>query len=147
MGGKMKQTGNVFRFFTLISLSVYVLGGYAAFAETTGGATAGVNLSAPSGNTAPQTVTQTQPTIDYPSAVLERAGSGLANVAYGPLEVIYNVKEEIKRTDPLRGLIPGLGKGTGWLVTREAVGVFELVTCFLPYKPVLKKFDTDWIYL
>lgn len=143
----MKRVGKVVAFLGIISFSLCVAGGTIfAESETSPVADTGV-VSAPGQEPAPQTVQPTQPTVDYPSAMMERASSGLTNIAYGPVEVIYQLKEEIKRTDPLRGLIPGLGRGVGWMVTREAVGVFELLTFYLPYKPVLKKFDTDWIYL
>lgn len=142
MSGKTKRSEGTLRFFGIIGFGLCFLVG-TAFAETA----VETSIAAPAETTVGQGLQQTQPTIDYPSAMMERASSGLTNVAYGPLEVIYQLKEEIKRTDPLRGLIPGLGRGTGWMVTREAVGIFELLTFYLPYKPVLKKFDTDWIYL
>ncbi len=146
MGENMKREVKALIFFGTVSFSLCILGG-TILAENETSSAGGANIPASSREEAAQAIQQTQPTIDYPSAMLERASSGLTNIAYGPVEVIYQLKEEIKRTDPLRGLIPGLGRGVGWLVVREAVGVFELVTFYLPYKPVLKKFDTDWIYL
>lgn len=93
---------------------------------------------------------ESQPTTsseNRSSQSVERLSKGFSNVVYGPLELIYQTKEEIKRKDPLRGLIPGLFKGIGWFVAREGVGLFQMVTFYLPgLGPELKDFDTDWLY-
>ena len=86
-----------------------------------------------------------QPSQSFYSAPVERLGSGFANIVYGPLELIYQFKEEIKRTDPVRGAVPGVIRGVSWFAAREVVGVFELVTFFLPLRPHLQPFDTDWL--
>ncbi len=88
-----------------------------------------------------------QPTQSFYSAPVERIGSGVANIVYGPLELVYQFKEEIKRTDPVRGAVPGVIRGVSWFVAREVVGVFELVTFFLPLKPHLTPFNTDWLHI
>lgn len=106
-----------------------------------------VTVTAPQSDMAKKDIDLIEPKQSYTSAILERASSGFTNIVYGPLEIIYQLKEEVKRTDPLRGVIPGLAKGAGWFVTREVVGVFELVTFFIPKKPVLREFDTEWIYV
>ena len=81
------------------------------------------------------------------NASMERLSNGAMNILYGPLEIPYRLKEDIKRYDPIRGLIPGVLKGTGWFVAREVVGVFEVLTFYLPnHKSALPPFDTDWIY-
>lgn len=87
-----------------------------------------------------------QPRQSFYSAPLERLNSGFMNIVTGPLELIYQPKEEMKRTDPLRGLIPGVVKGVTWLVVREVVGIFEIGTFILPFKPHLQPFDTDWLH-
>ncbi len=87
------------------------------------------------------------PTQSWYSHPLERLGDGFANIVYGPLELIYQFKEEIKRTDPVRGLLPGVLKGVTWFGVREVVGVFEMVTFFLPLEPHLDPFDTTWLHL
>ncbi len=81
------------------------------------------------------------------SAPVERLGDGFANIVSGPFELIYQMKEEIKRTTPVRGVIPGLLRGVTWFGLREGVGVFELVTFFLPLDPHLEPFNTDWLHL
>ncbi len=87
-----------------------------------------------------------QPRQSFYSLPLERFNSGVMNIVTGPFELLYQPKEEIKRTDPLRGLIPGVVRGVTWLGVREAVGVFEIGTFLLPFKPHLKPFDTDWLH-
>lgn len=95
---------------------------------------------------------ETQPDLSQPrqslySAPVERIGSGVANIVYGPLELVYQFKEEIKRTDPIRGAVPGVIRGVSWFAAREVVGIFELVTFFLPLDPHLEPFNTDWLHI
>lgn len=109
-------------------------------------------VSTPVWSAPEKNVEETQPDLSGPiqsfdSDPVERLGSGFANVVYGPLELIYQFKEEIKRTDPVRGAVPGVIRGVSWFATREAVGMFELVTFFRPLKPHLEPFDTDWLYV
>ena len=78
------------------------------------------------------------------SAPIDRLSDGFANIVYGPIELIYNLKEEVKQRNPVEGLIPGLLKGVTWIAMREVVGVFEVVTFFVPWKPHLPPPDWDW---
>ena len=87
-----------------------------------------------------------QPRQSFYSAPLERFNSGFMNIVTGPLELIYQFKEEIKRAGPVRGLIPGVFRGVTWFAVREAVGIFEIVTFPIPWKSHLKPFDTDWLH-
>ena len=87
-----------------------------------------------------------QPRQSFYSAPLERFNSGVMNIVTGPLELVYQPKEEIKRTDPLRGLIPGVVRGVTWFAVREVIGIFEIVTFPIPWKSHLKPFDTDWLH-
>ena|SRR3989338_1863127 len=87
-----------------------------------------------------------QPRQSFYSAPLERFNSGFVNIVTGPFELVYQLKEEINRTNLIRGLIPGLFRGVTWFVVREVVGVFEVGTFFIPWKPHLEPFDTDWLY-
>jgi putative exosortase-associated protein (TIGR04073 family) len=103
-----------------------------------------LSLPAPQENTA-----VTQPKTEASStseSMTRRAQSGFSNIVYGPLEPIYQLREEVKKTDPVRGFIPGLFKGVGWCLAREFVGVYELLTFHQPHKQTLKEFDTEWIY-
>ena len=87
-----------------------------------------------------------QPTQSYYSSSVDRLNSGVMNMVTGPLEVVYQFKEEIKRTDPMRGLLPGVIRGVTWFAVREVVGVFEIGTFFIPLKPHLEPFDSDWLH-
>ena len=89
----------------------------------------------------------TKPTESWYSAPLDRLGSGVGNIVYGPLELIYQTKEEIKRTDPVRGMVPGIIRGVTWFGKREVIGVFEVVTFFLPIQPHLEPFNTNWLHV
>ena len=88
-----------------------------------------------------------KPMDSFYSAPLDRLSSGFANILTGPCELVYQFKEEIKRTDPIRGTLPGVIKGVTWFAVREVVGVFEIATFFIPWKPHLHPFDTEWISL
>ena len=87
-----------------------------------------------------------QPKQSFYSSSIERLGDGFADIVYGPLELIYQMKEEIKRTDPVHGFVPGLLRGVSWFGAREVVGAFEIVTFFLPLKPHIEPFNTDWFH-
>jgi putative exosortase-associated protein (TIGR04073 family) len=92
-----------------------------------------------------KSVDLSQPSQSFNSSPVERIGDGFANIVYGPFELIYQLKEEVKRTDPVRGFVPGLFRGISWFATREVVGIFEMVTFFLPLDPHLEPFDTSWL--
>ena len=38
--------------------------------------------------------------------MLKRASHGISNMVYGPLEIPYQMKAEIKRSDPVPGFFP-----------------------------------------
>ena len=88
-----------------------------------------------------------QPRQSFYSGPLDRLNSGFMNILSGPVELLNQPREEIKRTNPIRGLLPGMLKGVTWLTVREAVGVFEVGTFFIPLKPHLEPINTDWLTL
>jgi putative exosortase-associated protein (TIGR04073 family) len=66
------------------------------------------------------------------SGPLEKLGRGVANIAFGPLEILirpYDVNQE-------KGAIPawtyGVFKGVVYVVARECVGVVDVVTFPMP---------------
>ena len=84
------------------------------------------------------------PTESVYSSPAGRLGSGFGNILYGPFELPYQIQQEITRTDFFRGIIPGVLRGVSWFGAREVVGVFEIVTFFLPLRPHLDPFDASW---
>lgn len=86
-----------------------------------------------------------QPAQSFYSPPLERFNSGFVNVLSGPIEPINRLREEVKRTDPVRGFVPGVLQGLRWFAVREAVGIYEMVTFTSPKKPHLEPIDVDWL--
>ena len=86
-----------------------------------------------------------QPRQSFYSAPFDRANSGFVNIVTGPFELIYQLKEETKRTNYLVGFVPGMVRGVTWFALREVVGVFEIATFWLPLKPHLEPFDFTWL--
>ena len=86
-----------------------------------------------------------QPRQSFYSAPLDRLNSGLMNIVTGPLELVYQLKEEIKQKNFIVGLFPGVVRGISWFASREVIGAFEVGTFFLPLKPHLAPFDMEWL--
>jgi putative exosortase-associated protein (TIGR04073 family) len=68
-------------------------------------------------------------------------GRGVVNLALGIFEVPGRMVEEGRRRGPLWAMSLGFAKGVGGFVTRELVGVYEIVTFPAPvprgYEPIL----------
>lgn len=69
-------------------------------------------------------------------------GRGVVNLVLGIMEVPGRMVEEGRRRGPLWALSLGFAKGVGGFVTRELVGVYEIVTFPAPvprgYQPILE---------
>lgn len=69
-------------------------------------------------------------------------GRGVANLALGIMEVPGRMIDEGRRRGPLWAMSLGFAKGVGGFVTRELVGVYEVVTFPAPvprgYEPILE---------
>ncbi len=80
---------------------------------------------------------------------LRKLGRGVAGVIYGILEVPGNMVQEGRVHGPLYGATVGLLLGTGKMVARIPVGVFEVVTSpfAVPpgYEPILEP-EYPWQY-
>jgi putative exosortase-associated protein (TIGR04073 family) len=94
-----------------------------------------------------QSLSHVEQVNPYQDAILERLGRGGSNLAYSPLEIVNHLRYEIRRTDPIRGLVVGTVKGLGWGVSRAAVGAFEVLTFYVPLRPHIHEFDTEWVYV
>lgn len=68
-------------------------------------------------------------------------GRGVCNLALGIMEVPGRMIDEGRRRGPLWAMSLGFAKGIGGFVTRELVGVYEIVTFPAPvprgYEPIL----------
>ncbi|MBI4395171.1 MAG: exosortase system-associated protein, TIGR04073 family [Candidatus Omnitrophica bacterium] len=87
------------------------------------------------------------PTQSFYSAPLDRLSSGFVNVVTSPLELINQPREELKRADFFPAIIPGIVRGIGWFGVRLGVGIFEIVTFPVPWKPHLDRINLDWLSL
>jgi putative exosortase-associated protein (TIGR04073 family) len=74
-------------------------------------------------------------------------GRGLSNLALGVMEIPARIIEEDRRNGPLYAASLGFARGAGGFVTRELVGLYELVTFPAPvprgYRAILKP-DYPW---
>jgi putative exosortase-associated protein (TIGR04073 family) len=74
-------------------------------------------------------------------------GRGASNLALGIMELPAQMIDEGRRRGPLWAMSLGFAKGVGGFVTRELVGVYELVTFPAPvprgYRPILAP-DYPW---
>jgi putative exosortase-associated protein (TIGR04073 family) len=74
-------------------------------------------------------------------------GRGLSNLALGMMEIPAQIIREDRRNGPLSAASIGFAKGVGGFVTRELVGLYELVTFPAPvprgYRAILRP-DYPW---
>ena len=64
---------------------------------------------------------------------LNKLGRGVSNALGGWLEVPLNIQQRYVEDDTAESLFTGLAYGLVKGVVRTGVGVYEAVTCFLPY--------------
>ncbi len=86
---------------------------------------------------------------DSPYTATRKLGRGVASVVYGMLEVPGNMLQEGRVNGPFYGATVGLILGTGKMVARIPVGVYEVLTApfELPpgYEPILEP-EYPWLY-
>jgi len=61
-----------------------------------------------------------------------KLGRGVANVATGVFEIPRQMKRTLDQEGAIAGLTVGVVKGVGWAVSRELVGIYEVVTFVMP---------------
>jgi putative exosortase-associated protein (TIGR04073 family) len=74
-------------------------------------------------------------------------GRGLSNIALGWMEIPAQIVREDERNGPFYAASIGFARGLGYFVTREVVGVYEVVTFPAPvprgYRAILRP-DYPW---
>ena len=66
------------------------------------------------------------------SGPLEKLGRGVANVAFGPLEILIRPYDVNQQMGAIPSLTYGVFKGIACVVARECVGVTDIVTFYMP---------------
>ena len=84
---------------------------------------------------------------DVGNGPLARLTSGFVNLLTAPLELVNQMREEVKKTNPVYGFVPGAVKGVGWAAARGAVGVWEVLTFYLRHdkQPHLPPMELGWL--
>ncbi len=67
--------------------------------------------------------------VNYP---LEKLGRGVANVAFGPLELLMKPWDVNQNQGAIASLTFGVFKGVAWTIAREVVGVVDIATFLVP---------------
>lgn len=84
----------------------------------------------------------------FPETAAAKFGRGVAGITTGILELPGNIIQETRARGPV-GVPIGLGLGLGMVVTRELVGVYELLTAPFPippgFRPILQP-EYPWDY-
>lgn len=82
--------------------------------------------------------------IEYP---LEKLGRGVANVAFGPLELLIQPWDVNNDQGAIASLTYGVFKGIVWTVAREVVGVIDIVTFPFPLPECpMDELESGWGY-
>jgi putative exosortase-associated protein (TIGR04073 family) len=83
---------------------------------------------------APQCFAQDEddPFYGEKSGPFEKLGRGIANIAFGPLEVIIQPLEVAEAKGNIAALTYGLIRGVGMVVARVVVGATDIVTFYMP---------------
>ncbi len=72
------------------------------------------------------------PVYGAQSGPLEKLGRGIANIAFGPLEVVIQPLEVAQAKGNIAGLTYGLFRGVAMVVARLGVGVTDILTFYMP---------------
>ncbi len=70
--------------------------------------------------------------VDTESGPLEKLGRGVANVAFGPLEILIRPYDVNKDKGAIAALTYGVFKGIAYVIARECVGVLDILTFPMP---------------
>jgi len=83
---------------------------------------------------APQCFAQDDQDMVYgdQSGPLEKLGRGVANIAFGPLEIIIQPLEVAEAKGNIAALTYGVFRGVAMVVARLGVGVTDILTFYMP---------------
>ena len=98
---------------------------------------------------APQSLAQDdQDIIDGgQSGPFEKLGRGVANIAFGPLELVQQPLGVAQEKGNIAALTYGVFRGIGMTVARLCVGVTDVLTFYMPLPGCTDdKFDVGWGY-
>ena len=94
---------------------------------------------------------QSEKTTEYEGQVANKLERGVKNFFLSNLEVPHGVQSEIKKRQekhlPVKthNVIVGLFHGAVMRFARTGVGLYEIVTCPYPQKPILPEID-EWLH-
>ena len=78
---------------------------------------------------------------------IEKLGRGVANIVFGPLELLIQPVDMAHENGNIAGVTAGLFYGIGYTVARVCVGVADVVTFLIPLPGCAdNKYDTGWGY-
>jgi len=69
---------------------------------------------------------------NIPLCIMEKLGRGIANVAFGPLEILIRPYDVAHEDGAIAALTYGVIKGVVYTVCREVVGVVDIITFPFP---------------
>ncbi len=72
-------------------------------------------------------------TVDYGTGVGKKLGRGVANVAFGWIDIFKGIQEVAEQNNVIAGLTWGPIYGTGKAVVRTLAGAYEVVTFPIPW--------------
>ena len=77
-------------------------------------------------------VVDDDPIYGEKSGPLEKLGRGIANIAFGPLEVVIQPLEVAEAKGNIAALTYGLLRGVAMVVARLGVGATDILTFYMP---------------
>jgi len=83
---------------------------------------------------------------ESPDPIGQKLQQGLAGIAFGFLEVPGTIVEQAEANGPWVGFALGLTQGVGRFVTRELVGVYQVITAPFPLPAATQQPEFPWGY-
>ena len=80
---------------------------------------------------------------NYTENVAQKFSRGVGNVIYAPLEIPFQVSNEINSDDYVYAIPKGAFRGLMYTVGRLGVGAYEVVTFPVPQKPIIPNFNQE----